>query len=826
MALNWYSFSGCCSGTTFQVEAPKPPYNFSSGNTYYLITDQYTGCSQYLSSGYASGTTVYNLESGSTLSFTSCTQCISTYPCVPGPTPTPTSTPAPSATPTKTPSPTPTKTVTPSITPTKTPSPTPTKTPTNTPTPTKTATNTPTPTKTPTNTPTVTKTPTNTPTPSITPTHTPTRTVTPTPSITPSITPTRTVTPTVTPTPSITPTITPTPTITKTPLPTFPVTPTTTPSVSVTQTPTPSTSSPYQCNQSSFCVSISLSSYTNYNGIYYNYGYFNSYPIFYAPDTLTPSYIYYNIPETRWCLSQTSGGTCILFGPTGSSSLCPDLDETLFFTNCPTPTPTNTDPCNVFDFTAVFDCNITSGATPTPTPTTTPTLTPTTTPTPTPLCNGKSVIFSGVSYVLPGPSPTPSVTPTNAVKGVSVTGVSEFLTFSNKFSSPYSKLLLDCDGYNKYLVSEEIPFNTGSTFSVYINNKSVCVTYNSDVLNAPTHTLQSIESGNLFNCGFCVPVPTPTKTNTPLPSPTPTPSCPNIIATISGFTNTLYSPLYNGVNSLLYVADTVGDSVKIINTLTNSATTQIGLFAGSTPIDLTLDTTNNYLWVVATGFLGGLVYGYDCVDNLTLVGAAVISDPRESTFDPINNRIYVTSYSGNSVSVIDTLLATSGIPYTLTASTISVGTNPSSISYDVNTGRVFVLNEGSNTISVIDSFTNTITSTITGQTGMTRCYVNDNNNTLYVLRGANDEVLTYNTISLSSGTTISVGDLPYTLTFDSTYVYVGNFNDDTITVINASTNTVVKTNSVSPKLITGLTVDTNKNSLYMTSQQNVYELCK
>jgi hypothetical protein len=49
--------------------------------------------------------------------------------------------------------------------------------------------------------------------------------------------------------------------------------------------------------------------------------------------------------------------------------------------------------------------------------------------------NGKSVIFSGVSYPLPGPSPTPSVTPTNAVKGVSITGISEFLTFSN-----YSKM--------------------------------------------------------------------------------------------------------------------------------------------------------------------------------------------------------------------------------------------------------------------------------------------------------------------------------------------------------------------------------------------------
>lgn len=826
MALNWYSFSGCCSGTTFQVEAPKPPYNFSSGNTYYLITDQYTGCSQYLSSGYASGTTVYVLESGSTLSFTSCTQCISTYPCVPNPSPTPTSTPAPTTTPTKTPTSTPshtptsTKTPTPSITATSTKTPTPSVTKTQTPT------QTPTRTVTPTLTPTPTVTATHTPTPSVTATHTPTRTSTPTPTNTATVTPTNTITPTVTPTPSITSTNTPTPTVTKTPLPTFAITPTATPSVSVTQTPTPSPSTPYQCEQGSFCVSINLSGYNEYNGTYYNYGNFNSYALFYSPDSLTPSYIYYNTVETRWCLSETSGGTCVLFGPTGSISLCPDLDETLFFTNCPTPTPTNTDPCNVFDFTSVFDCNITSGATPTPTLSLTPTTTPTPTPTPTPLCNGKSVIFSGVSYPLPGPSPTPSVTPTNAVKGVSVTGVSEFLTFSNKFSSPYSKLLLDCDGFNKYLVAEEIPFNTGSTFSVYINNKSVCVTYNSDVLNAPTHTLQSIESGNLFNCKFCVPVPTPVKTSTPVPTPTPTPSCPNIIATISGFTNTLYSPLYNGVNSLLYVADTVGDAVRGIDTLTNNFSMLANLFPGSTPVDLTLDTTNNYLCIVATGFAGGLVYLLDCADNFTYIGIGAISDPREATFDSINNRIYVTSYSGNSVSVIDTLLATSGIPYTLTASTISVGTNPSSISYDVNTGRVFVLNEGSNTISVIDTFTNTITNTITGQTGMTRCYVNDNNNTLYVLRGANDEVLTYNTISLSSGTTISVGDLPYTLTFDSTYVYVGNFNDDTITVINASTNTFVKTSYLSPKLITGLTVDTNKNSLYMTSQQNVYELCK
>ena len=818
MALSWYSFSGCCSGTTFQIQSTYSAGTFTVGKSYYLETDFYSGCSQHLTTGFVTGTPIYNILTINLTSYSSCTACTTVNPCVPGPTPTPTSTPAPSATPTKTPTNTPTKTVTPSITPSITPTKTPTNTPTNTVTPTKTPTNTPTPTKTPTNTPTVTKTPTNTPTVTKTPTHTPTRTVTPTPSITPTKTPTPTVTSSPTPTLSITPTKTPTPTVTKTPLPTFCNTPT--PSISQTPSTTPTATPTYTaCPQSSYCVFTNLDGYTNYDGTYYNYGVFGGRNVFYKPDVTNPYYIYYNTGETKWCLSTCVNGECKLFGPTGSNTVCPDLDVTYFGSSCPTPTPSNTDACNTFDFTAVFDCNITSGATPTPTPSITPTLTPTTTPTPTPLCNGKSLSFSGVNYSYPGPSPTPSVTPTNAVKSVVVSGSVSYDTFSSKFTSLYSKLLLDCNSPEKYIVGEIIPFNTGSTFSAVIDFKSVCVTYNSDILGSPTNTLQSIESGNLFDCEFCSPVPTATPTPTVTPTPTTTQTCPNIIATISASTNTLYSPVYNEINSSLYVADSVGEKVRVIDTLTNSATTSVTLFAGSVPVNLTLDTTNNYLYVVATGYLGGIVYAIDCDDNTSFIGGTFVSDPRESTFDSINNRIYVTSYSGNSVTVIDA-------PTNTLSSTIIVGTNPSSITYDVNTGRVFVLNQGSNTISVIDTFTNTITNTITGQTNMTRCYVNDNNNTLYVLRGANDQVLTYNTISLSSGTTISVGDLPYALTFDTTYVYVGNYNDDTITVIDAITNTVVRTNSVSPKLITGLTVDANKNSLYMTSQLNVYELCK
>ena len=820
MALNWYSFSGCCSGTTFQVEASKPPYNFTSGNTYYLITDQYTGCSQYLSSGYVSGTTIYNLQSGNTLAFTSCTQCISTYPCTPNPSPTPTTTPAPTTTPTKTPTTTPTKTTTPTITPTKTTTPTNTKTPTPSVTNTRTPTVTPTRTVTPTLTPTPSVTSTNTPTPSVTATHTPTRTSTPTPTNTATVTPTNTITPTKTPTPSITSTNTPTPTVTKTPLPTFAITPTATPSVSVTQTPTPSPSTPYQCEQGSFCVSINLSGYSEYNGIYYNYGNFNSYALFYSPDSLTPSYIYYNTVETRWCLSETSGGTCVLFGPTGSVSLCPDLDETLFFTNCPTPTPTNTDPCNVFDFTAVFDCNITSGATPTPTLSLTPTPTLTPTITPTPVCYGKSVIFSGVSYVLPGPSPTPSVTPTNAVKGVSVTGISEFLTFSNKFSSPYSKLLLDCDGYNKYLVSEEIPFNTGSTFSVIINNKSVCVTYNSDVLNAPTHTLQSIESGNLFNCKFCVSIPTSTPTPTPTITPTTTQTCPNIIATITtGSGNLAIDSVYNPINNLTYIVDSTSNNVEIIDNSTNTLTTSVNMGINPGLSSAVLDTLNNRLYV-SCQFSGTVKY-IDCVTNIVSSPITVGTDPSWLSFDSINNRVYAINQNSNNVSVISTSTNT-------VISTISIGafTSPSYSDFDSTTGRLFVTNTNSNTVSVIDCFSLTVINTITPPSGgVGPCIVNNYNNTLYLSNAALGEIYTYNTISLSSGTTITVeNNFPYGLAFDDNSVYISYTSVGKLTTINSSTNTVTSTKTT-PQAFYSIVIDTTSNSLYATAVNTVYQLC-
>jgi hypothetical protein len=96
---------------------------------------------------------------------------------------------------------------------------------------------------------------------------------------------------------------------------------------------------------------------------------------------------------------------------------------------------------------------------------------------------------------------------------------------------PISKKLVDCNSGEIFLVTGSLGgLQIGAVVSVFINNISYCVTYTDNVTQAPTHTLTSVESGDLLYCALCTPgtspTPTPsiTPTNTPTPTTTPTPS--------------------------------------------------------------------------------------------------------------------------------------------------------------------------------------------------------------------------------------------------------------------------------------------------------------
>jgi hypothetical protein len=578
-----------------------------------------------------------------------------------------------SNTPTKTSTPTPTHTQTPTNTQTSTSpivSPTNTRTqsqtPTNTrtisltPSQTKTSTQTPTPTNTQTQTPTYTQTSTNTPTNSVTPSNTITNTVTP------SNTSTLTNTPTNTTTPTNTLTNTPTRTVTKTPLVSFSNTPVYSPTPTYTPNVTPTLTSGFGCLVDSYCLFTNFSGYSQYDGTYFNYGTFNGYTLFYSNNPTYPAYIYFNQVDQRWVLSESYGGDAILFGPTGTISNCPDLNSSIFGTTCPGVTPSSSANCDTFIFSASFGCDVIVPETPTPTTTLTQTMTQTMTPTQ--ICYGKSVSVIG-QYVSNnnGNLRTFGVTP-SPVRECAVTSEKIFLSFESQFYSSYSKLLIDCSNSNNYLISEVLPFNTGATFQAIIDGQPVCVTYDSDVLTSPLNVLNSIESGNLYDCRWCSVAVTPTNTKTMTLTPTitktqtKTPTLTQCLNTDIDFEFITGQGISGG-----YVYDTFilndgriiigGDFTSyrnnsvnrlcILNTngsIDTSFSTNIP-FIGSKILTISVDQTNQKIYVATeTGNIYKLNYSGQ-VDNLFFSNVG-------TSFNNKVNKIQVVNISNNYCDII------------------------------------------------------------------------------------------------------------------------------------------------------------------------------
>jgi len=202
-----------------------------------------------------------------------------------------------------------------------------------------------------------------------------------------------------------------------------------------------------------------------------------------------PYFIYYNLTNLQWCLSSSLGGVCDLFGPMGSSSPCPDLDSSLFYSGACQTTPITTDPCEDFNFEAIFDCFFVP--VPEASPTSTPTPTPTPTPTQTNPCGGYSATISGIK-VTPSPSTTPTPTPTQSptiIRPCIFSGSAIFNGVSEKIICGDSKKFKDCFTGFDYYTTESVldPYNNqlseGFVYQVVINGTKTCAIFEGLVQN-------------------------------------------------------------------------------------------------------------------------------------------------------------------------------------------------------------------------------------------------------------------------------------------------------------------------------------------------------
>jgi hypothetical protein len=310
--------------------------------------------------------------------------------------------------------------------------------------------------------------------------------------------------------------------------------PTPTPTPTITVTP----SNDWNLCDDDFCLVTYDPTLDLYNGTYSVSGssLYNNRYVFSGDVT---GVIYYNSTTLQWCLSDTIGGSCLLGGPSPSTSSCPDLWSVIFTNGVCNTTTSTTSPCDVFDFDAYFDCDVPVTPSPTPTNTPTPSFTPTPTPT-TDICN----YFTGdigISGYTTTTTTTPSVTTTTTTVCYSASSGSVTFTVVNSlFICPGEVyVFIDCVTSQIYYVEPinafaDVDLNNGYTYSFNINGVPTCATFDgvqeispNVVASGPVSMFTSCEE-----CDFSTPTPTPTPTVTPTQTNTPS-QTPTVTPTIS-----------------------------------------------------------------------------------------------------------------------------------------------------------------------------------------------------------------------------------------------------------------------------------------------------
>jgi hypothetical protein len=282
-----------------------------------------------------------------------------------------------------------------------------------------------------------------------------------------------------------------------------------TPIATPTNTPTPTvTPSPgwNLCPVEEYCLLTYFPDTETYDGTYYSAGTYND-RVYYSGDT---GFIYYG--NSQWCLSDTLGGTCILHGSYPNYGICPDLCSDLFSSGTCVTTTSTTNPCNIFDFEAYFDCDVS-------------TTTTTTIP-----CSATSIDVSFSSYTTTTTTANPcgdvtgdiiisayttttttntGTTTTTTTRDIVVSGDVTYTLVDTVFVCPSQTYnFQDCITLENYYIESSTAFNSIDLFINYVYSMDInglvsCYTYLGTSTVSPNATLNQYYNMYL-TCSTCI----------------------------------------------------------------------------------------------------------------------------------------------------------------------------------------------------------------------------------------------------------------------------------------------------------------------------------
>ena len=281
-----------------------------------------------------------------------------------------------------------------------------------------------------------------------------------------------------------------------------------TPQPTSSNTPTPSVTPTIgwnYCPVEEYCLLTYFPETEMYDGTYYSAGTYNS-RTYYSGDT---GFIYYG--TLQWCLSDTLGGDCILSGHYPNYDVCPDLCTDVFSSGTCVTTTSTVNPCNVFDFLAYFDCDVSTTTTTTiPCSATSVNVTfsayTTTTTTANPCVGvGGDITISGYTTTT---TTAPTTTTTTTSRNIAVSGDVTYTLVEAVFVCPgQTYWFQDCTTLNNYYIEPSTAFNSIDLFINYVYNMSIngntsCYTF-MGTSSISTNAIFDSYNNWYLNCATC-----------------------------------------------------------------------------------------------------------------------------------------------------------------------------------------------------------------------------------------------------------------------------------------------------------------------------------
>ncbi len=232
---------------------------------------------------------------------------------------------------------------------------------------------------------------------------------------------------------------------------------------------------------------------------------------------------------------------------------------------------------------------------------------------------------------------------------------------------------------------------------------------------------------------------------------------------------------------------------------------------GTQPYGAGVNPTTNKIYVSNYG--GNSVSVINGVTDTKIKDITVGTNPYGVGVNPNTNKIYVANFSDDKVTVINGATDTK-------IKDITVGTNPYGVGVNPNTNKIYVANQGSGTVSVINGTTDTVTgSPITVSSQPVAVGVNTTTNKIYVTNGGSGHVSVINGGTDAWIKDITVGTHPYDIGVNPTTnkIYVANYDSGNVSVINGGTDAVTGSPITVGTEPLGVGVNPTTNRIYVTS---------